>query len=293
MVRFDLERKDLKFTISIDNDIPSVLLLDSLRVKQILLNIIINAIKFTLEGKITIHLSFKKQNDLNLQKIRFSVIDSGIGILPENQKKIFEPFLQEDNSTTRKYGGTGLGLTITNELLKLMKSKLKVKSSPMEGSTFYFDLEVNEISDFKSIKSPRPELVSVIDCSELELKILIAEDNVINMLLIKTILKSLFPKAQLIESENGEEAIEKFIETAPDIILMDIQMPLLNGLEATKKIRTLEFNSTIPIIALTAGTLKEDREHCILAGMNDFISKPIVKDTIKNVILKWQHKYKN
>lgn len=293
VVRFDLERKDLKFDISIENDIPSVLLLDSLRVKQILLNLIINAIKFTLEGKITIHLNFKNQNDLKLQKIRFSVIDSGIGILPENQKKIFEPFLQEDNSTTRKYGGTGLGLTITNELLKLMKSRLMVKSSPMEGSTFYFDLEVNEISDFKSNKLPRPELVSEIDCSELELKILIAEDNVINMLLIKTILKSLFPKAQLIESENGEEAIEKFIETAPDIILMDIQMPLLNGLEATKKIRTLEFNSTIPIIALTAGTLKEDREHCISAGMNDFISKPIVKDTIKNVILKWQHKYKN
>lgn len=293
VVRFDLERKNLNFAFSVDNDIPTELLLDSLRVKQILLNLIINAIKFTLEGQITIHLSFKKQNDSKQQKIRFSVIDSGIGILPENQKKIFEPFLQEDNSTTRKYGGTGLGLTITNELLKLMKSKLKVKSTPMEGSTFYFDLEVNEISDFKANKVPRTEIASEIDCSELELKILIAEDNVINMLLIKTILKSLFPKAQLIESENGEEAIEKFIETAPDIILMDIQMPLLNGLEATKKIRSLEFNSIIPIIALTAGTLKEDREHCILAGMNDFISKPIVKDTIKNVILKWLHKYKN
>jgi CheY-like chemotaxis protein len=112
------------------------------------------------------------------------------------------------------------------------------------------------------------------------------------MLLIKTILKSLFPKAVLIESKNGEEAIEKFVEKAPDLILMDIQMPILNGLEATKRIRALNKNGHIPIIALTAGTLKEERDLCLSSGMDDFVSKPIIKDTVKKVILKWRNTHK-
>jgi CheY-like chemotaxis protein len=262
-------------------------------VKQIVLNLVSNAIKFTNTGQITIQLKNKKQIDSQFYKVRFLVIDTGIGILLENQKKIFEPFLQEDNSTTRKYGGTGLGLTITNQLLKLMESKLKVKSVPLEGSTFYFDLIVQK-SQKKNIQieTTNSELLHY-DTTKLTIKILIAEDNAINMMLIKTILKSLFPKAQLFESINGAEAVSKYIELKPDLILMDIQMPKLNGIEATERIRALSPNLKIPIIALTAGTLKEERELCLASGMDDFVSKPIVKDTIKQVILKWTNNSKN
>ena len=288
LVRFDLDRKKLELNTYIDKDIPEMVMLDSLRIKQILLNLVGNAIKFTAEGHIQIKVQFKKETDFTPQKIRFSVSDTGIGILPENLNKIFNPFLQEDNSTTRKYGGTGLGLTITNQLLNLMDSHLKVKSIPNEGSTFYFDLVINTIPTLKqNLIAEETLLEKNYDTSTLEIKILIAEDNLINMMLIKTILKNIFPKSQLIESRNGEEVIQQYIETTPDLILMDIQMPLLNGLEATKRIRALNHNPSIPIIALTAGTLKEDKEICLSCGMNDFITKPIVKETIKEVILKW------
>lgn len=291
VIRFDLEQKNLKLEIIIEDEIPEMVMLDAVRVKQILLNLLSNAIKFTLEGTIKLKLKLKRRINAQTLQIRFAVIDTGIGILPSNQKKIFEPFLQEDNSTTRKYGGTGLGLTITSQLLQLMESKLKLKSTPDEGSKFYFDLFVKQNNDFSYPTECIDPAVRDYDSSGLKMKILIAEDNLINMLLIKTILKSLFPKAVLIESHNGEEAIERFIETKPDLILMDIQMPVLNGLEATKQIRALHEN--IPIIALTAGTLKEERELCMSSGMNDFVSKPIVKDTIKEVILKWRTTYKN
>jgi CheY-like chemotaxis protein len=205
----------------------------------------------------------------------------------ENQKKIFDPFLQEDNSTTRKYGGTGLGLTITKQLLKLMDSKLKVKSVPLEGSTFYFDLLVKE-SKKNHLETATTNLkMNTSDTTQLRIKILIAEDNAINMLLIKTILKNLFPNVQLIESINGVETVAKYIESKPDLILMDVQMPMLNGLEATEKIREMSPDAKIPIIALSAGTSKEERELCLSSGMDDFVSKPISKEAIKETILKW------
>jgi PAS domain S-box-containing protein len=292
VIRFDLERKQLQLVILVDESIPESLMLDTVRVKQILLNLISNAIKFTVKGKITLHLKCKKQINSQIQEIRFSVKDTGIGILPINQKKIFEPFLQEDNSTTRKYGGTGLGLTITNQLLQLMESNLKVKSMPGEGSTFYFDLLLKKDTIFDMELPKIDKTIREYDTSELKMKILIAEDNAINMLLIKIILKSLFPKAELVTSNNGEEAISKFIESKPDLILMDIQMPLLNGLEASKRIRALDQGMNVPIIALTAGTLKEERDLCLSSGMSDYVSKPIVKDTIKAVILKWRNTHK-
>jgi PAS domain S-box-containing protein len=291
VIRFDLERKDLELTIEINKNVPKNLFIDAIRMKQILLNLVSNAIKFTLTGGITIKIECKKRINYRTQQIRFSVIDTGIGILPINQKRIFEPFLQEDNSTTRKYGGTGLGLTITNQLLQLMESKLKLISKPEEGSHFYFDLILTENDSLEIKETELDESIKNYDTSELSMKILVVEDNKINMLLIKTILKSLFPKSELIESKNGEEAVNQFIESKPDLILMDVQMPVLNGLEATKKIRALEQNSNVPIIALTAGTLKEERDLCFSSGMSDYVSKPVVKDTIKDVVLKWRNTY--
>jgi PAS domain S-box-containing protein len=287
VVLFDLEQKNLELNIFIDSAIPETLLMDSFRVKQIFLNLVSNAIKFTREGQVAIQLNYKKKISPLSHKIRFLVVDTGIGIALQNQKKIFKPFLQEDNSTTRKYGGTGLGLTITNQLLKLMSSKLKVKSSPLQGSTFYFDLTLKESKKLVSEEYLTNETNTSFDTKQLNIKILIAEDNAINMLLIKTILMRLFPKASLAESTNGEEAVAKYITFKPDLILMDVQMPLLNGIEATQKIRALHTDFRIPIIALTAGTLKEERELCLHSGMDDFVSKPIVKETIRAVILKW------
>ena len=293
VIRFDLEQKKLQLKILVEPSIPEILILDPIRIKQVFLNLVSNAIKFTMEGQIIIKLKYKKQLNAHSHKIRISVADTGIGILLENQKKIFEPFSQEDNSTTRKYGGTGLGLSITNQLLQLMDSKLKVKSKPLEGSTFYFDLILRHAEALPTKEIKTNINAHNLNSIPLDMKILIAEDNAINMLLIKTILKGLFPNAQLLESSNGEEAIEKFIALEPDLILMDVQMPLLNGLEATERIRALDPNSSIPIIALTAGTLKEERELCLASGMNDFVSKPIVKETIKEVILKWIEIQKN
>ncbi len=292
VIRFDLERKQLNLSVEIDSQIHENLYIDAFRLKQILLNLLSNAIKFTLKGGIILKIKHKKQINSKTQKIRFLVVDTGIGILAENQKRIFEPFLQEDNSTTRKYGGTGLGLTITNQLLQLMDSKLKVKSKPEMGSKFYFDLILTESDDFELIESVFQHSIKEYETSDLKMKILIVEDNKINMLLIKTILKTLFPKAELIESTNGEDAVKEFINSAPDLILMDVQMPVLNGIEATKQIRDLDQNPNVPIIALTAGTSKEERELCISSGMSDFISKPVTKDIIKEVILKWRNTYK-
>ena len=292
VVRFDLERKKLDLQILIDDKVPETLLIDPIRLKQVLLNLVSNAIKFTSKGQITLEVICKEKINSQTKKIRFAVTDTGIGIQPKNQQKIFEPFLQEDNSTTRRYGGTGLGLSISNQLLKLMKSKLKMKSQPNVGSRFYFDLIITETHDFHFDRSLVDYSHETYDTSELKMTILIAEDNKINMLLITTILKNLFPKAKLIESQNGEEAVQKFLESQPDIILMDIQMPLLNGLEATQKIRALEQGSKVPIIALTAGTLKEERDLCLASDMNDYVTKPIVKDIIKEVILKWRTTYK-
>lgn len=287
IVRYDLEQKKIKLNILVDNIIPKILLLDPTRIQQVLLNLVSNAIKFTDKGQVTIRLKLNKIIDKDTYSIRFCIIDTGVGIALENQKKIFIPFGQEDNSTTRKYGGTGLGLNITNKLLELMGGKLKLKSIPNKGSIFYFNLEVKKVDAVM----PKQEKVtinsSILEITDLTIKILIAEDNAINMLLIKTILKGIFPKVQLYESVNGEEVVNKFQIVQPDLILMDIQMPLLNGIEATQKIRALNPTSQTPIIALTAGTLKEEREMCFSAGMNDFITKPIVKETIKDVILKW------
>lgn len=287
IVRFDLERKKLQLYVIIDESLPKILYLDPLRINQILLNLVSNAIKFTSQGAVTIGFKLNKGSDLHTYSIGFYVKDTGIGIASENQKKIFSPFEQEDNSTTRKYGGTGLGLTITNKLLELMGSKLSLKSEFLKGSTFYFDLNVLK-SEFYIPEHKKINIFnSTIETTKLKMKILIAEDNAINMLLIKTILKGIFPNAQLFESSNGEEVIAQFKIVQPDLILMDIQMPLLNGIEATHQIRAFRSPAEVPIIALTAGNLKEEREVCLSAGMNDFISKPIVRETIKEVILKW------
>ncbi|MFZ4057165.1 MAG: response regulator [Ferruginibacter sp.] len=415
MIKFQAHKKGLEMLLNIDGNVPRYIWADAIRLRQILVNLLGNAIKFTQHGEIelkieTIHTT-PEQNTF-----RFSVRDTGIGIALENQQKIFEAFSQEDSSTTRNFGGTGLGLTISNKLLALMDSQLRLHSIMGKGSCFYFDvnfkaengdaeewvnnhqiekalivddnqnnrailkamlslqhietreakngIEAIEIlktgerfdvvfmdyhmpyfSGIDTIKNIRQELQLNSEmlpiillhsaaeneqllevCKTLEIHehlikpiklrglykslakltaqntcsehiadsaiepihqygkytLLIVEDNAINMLLARAIIQNISSDIKIIEAVNGREGIEKFIQHSPDLIFMDIQMPDISGYEAATKIRSM--NTQVPIIALTAGTLQGERDRCIDAGMNDYISKPLIASTIEAAI---------
>lgn len=297
LISYESNQKNLKLELLIASDIPKYLWVDVIRLKQILINLLANAVKFTKKGSIKLTVSLLEKTNDSKNKIRFSVIDSGIGILEENRNKIFNAFSQEDNSTTRKFGGTGLGLSISNQLLALMNSNLQLDSKINIGSTFYFDLDLKTssktaIDNFKIIIPVENRIDVAIKRNESlkELNILIAEDNKINMLLIKTIIKNLFTEATIFEAFNGKEAIDQFEIINPDIIFMDIQMPMMNGYEAAKAIRNHKLGKNTPIIAVTAGVEKEEKIKCIEAGMNDHISKPIMKGIVEETIIKWTGK---
>ena len=296
LILYESNQKNLKLELNIASDMQKYFWLDSVRLKQILINLLANAVKFTEQGTIKLEVSVMEKIDDFNATIRFAVIDTGIGILEENKKKIFKAFSQEDSSTTRKFGGTGLGLTISNQLLGLMNSHLQLESIIDSGSTFYFDLTLktsNEApatvslfdTDFNSIK----KTVVKTNHQAKKIIVLIVEDNKVNMLLLKTIIKNLEIPTTIYEVINGKLAVEKFEAINPDIIFMDIQMPVMNGYEATKLIRNLKSGHKIPIIAITAGTEKEEKEKCIKAGMNDYIPKPIIKGIIEEMFLKWVH----
>lgn len=405
MMKYAAHQKNLELIVDIDKKVECAIWTDEIRLKQILQNLLSNAIKFTSSGEIEIKVTSEKITK-KTSKYQFSVRDTGIGIKEENKELILEAFSQEDTSTTRNFGGTGLGLTITNSLLKMMNSKLVVQSEVNKGSTFSFDvilksekcnkhfeLQNNSINkalivednqlvsnvlekmlnafqinctqstvfknelnrreyelillDYESlseeqfkevIKSTKinPEITfvfmqnSTADLNLLhksknilsiikpvkvnvlqnilnklnnpiiqqenkpeedtfinnsKLKILIAEDNKVNMLLTKTLISKSFPNSTVYEAINGLEAVEKTQKINPDIILMDIQMPVMNGYEATIKIK--QENKNIIIIALTAGIITGEKEKCMDLGMNDFIIKPIDKSQFENTLLNW------
>lgn len=294
LISYESNRKNLQLELLISSDVPKYLWTDIVRLKQILINLLSNAVKFTEKGSIKLEISVLEKIDDSKNKIRFIVMDSGIGIQEKNQKKIFKAFSQEDNSTTRKFGGTGLGLSISNQLLGLMNSHLELESRIGIGSIFYFDLDLETsnqttLEELKVIIPVENRIDLVVKRNEVikNLKIMIAEDNKINMLLIKTIIKNIFSEATIFEVYNGKDAVEQFENIHPDIIFMDIQMPVMNGYEATKAIRSLESGKKIPIIAVTAGVEKEEKIKCMEAGMNDHISKPIMKGAIEETIVKW------
>lgn len=418
IITYQIQSKGLEMLLNISTDLPRFIYADSVRLKQILVNLLGNASKFTEAGEI----EMKIENlgaDGNQYKIRFAVRDTGIGIKPEKQLKIFEAFSQEDSSTTKRYGGTGLGLTISNSLLRLMDSQLYLISTPGKGSTFYFDVmldteqgepidwfDVDKIRNvlivddnennrlivrqmllLKNIQSTEAsngfEALQLLDtgehfdvilmdyhmpfmdgletirkirqtfsswneeqpivllhsssddqkiienCRELHVHhrlikplkiqdfyqalsrlytadtykeieplskednsarhftVLVAEDNLVNMLLAKTIINKIAPQATMIEVSNGVEALEYCQKQLPDILLMDVQMPKMNGYEATRSIRLLEKGTHVPIIAFTAGNVKGEREKCLESGMDDFVVKPVVEETIEMVFNKW------
>jgi PAS domain S-box-containing protein len=411
IISFQIKTKNIEMLLNIAPDLPQFIWTDAIRLKQVLFNLLSNAAKFTEKGEIELKISALSNTSESEIQFRFEVRDTGVGIHSDKVEKIFEAFAQEDSSVTKKYGGTGLGLTISNKILALMGSRLNVSSEIGKGSLFYFDLllktessgftndenfdfikrvlivddnqnnrtilrqmlllkkiqsdeAVNGIEAIQLIASENKydtilmdyrmpvmdgieairkirqnyftnstelpilllssssdeervirltkelevnaRMVKPIKIQELfkvlsnlvkpsekekmeeissqvfeqKLQILIAEDGIVNMLLAKTVVHRIAPNAEIIEAENGQEAILYCKENMPDLILMDIQMPMVNGYEATAAIRSIENGNKVPIIALTAGTVKGEREKCIDAGMNDFISKPFVEDTL-------------
>lgn len=291
LILYESNQKKLGLELNIAPDIPKYFWIDSVRLKQILINLLANAVKFTKEGSIKLNVSVLEKTEESRAKIRFAVVDTGIGIFEENKKKIFQAFSQEDSSTTRKFGGTGLGLTISNQLLGLMNSRLQVDSIVEIGSTFYFDLDLEisnqTVENTEQVPIAITALPITTNKSSKKIKIMIVEDNKVNMLLLKTILKNLYSDATISEITNGKDAVDQFEIINPDIIFMDIQMPIMNGYEASKEIRNLKSGKNIPIIAITAGTEKEEKDKCIEAGMNDYISKPIIKGIIGETLSKW------
>jgi PAS domain S-box-containing protein len=265
------EEKSDNLSFTIEKNIPTILKGDPTRLHQILMNLVSNAIKFTENGMVKIHCKYINKIEKKHQ-IEINVIDTGIGISPENLSNIFESFKQEDDSTTRKYGGTGLGLAICKQLVELMGSKLEVKSTKGMGSDFYFRLllEEGKLCDIEPDKKPQ------IDHKVLKgIKILYAEDNSFNQFIGSSIMQKW--NAEIDIAENGKIAIEKIKNKNYDIILMDLQMPVMGGIEACKIIRQ-ELKLKIPIIALSANVVKGTIQKCLDAGMNDYIPKPFEPD---------------
>lgn len=423
IITYQIQKKGLELLLNVDTTLPRFIHTDTVRLKQVLVNLLGNAAKFTNKGEIELKIEPLEVHDKST-KIRFAVRDTGIGIHPDKQAKIFEAFNQEDSSTTKKYGGTGLGLTISNKLLGLMGSKLQLESKLNKGSTFFFDITfdseqgdpiewtgleqikhvlvvddndnnrliVNQMLRLKNIKTTEAEngfealqlLASgkaydvvlmdyhmpymdgletirkirdsfqhdsekmpilllhsssddqkiIVACKEMGVKyrlikplkiqelynalahlsekqiapslspdevslnqqafrILIAEDNPINMLLAETILQNCLPNINLIKAENGEEALARCQEETPDLILMDVQMPEINGYEATQLIRQIPACQHVPIVALTAGNVKGEKEKCLAIGMDDFVVKPVVESTIQELLKKWLYPNEN
>ena len=291
LIKYDSNVRQLQIKIEIEKEVPNYAWIDIVRIKQILVNLLTNAVKFTPSGSVTLSIKLLNQIDDKTSNLRFSVIDTGIGIKEEYQKIIFNAFSQGDNSTTRRFGGTGLGLTISNQLLSIMNSKLQLKSYENKGSTFYFDIAIKTCSkEFQEniVETFTPQ-VNLLEnkFGHENYKILIVEDNKINMLLAKTLVKQILPNSSLFLASNGKEAVEKFDVIFPDLILMDVQMPEMNGYEATIAIRKKDKGKHVPIIALTAGTVMGEKEKCIESGMNDYTSKPIIKDVLETIITKW------
>ena len=284
IVRFRADSKGVALHQTIDDNLPETVEVDGPRLSQILVNLLTNAVKFTDDGSVELTLRQLERQEEQV-RLLFKVQDTGIGIKETEQERIFEPFRQADMSTTKRAQGTGLGLAITKSLLEKMESTLQLKSTEGAGSTFFFELnlpcEKERPSETNQTEESHPADVQPFK----DKKVLIAEDNPVNMQYAKTAI-ALFSKGiQLIEAENGQEAYESYLKHKPDLILMDIVMPGVDGFQATGMIRGQD--REIPIVAMTAKALKADREDCLEAGMDDYISKPVSLEQIKELLQKY------
>lgn len=290
--------KDIQLTISLDPRLPQIFIGDELRLKQILINLGSNAIKFTQEGQVNLSIEFSA-SDQDKTTLTFGVRDTGIGIAAENVVKIFTGFTQAESSTTRRFGGTGLGLAISQHLVALMGGKLEVDSAPGKGSYFYFSLELPKLNEdeFQDLGGS-DGMASVADnVQHLHgMKILLVEDNLTNQQIAQELLE--YEGAQITTANNGQEALDALTRQRPpadhfDVVLMDLQMPVMDGFSATHAIRNQLGLTQLPIIAMTANAMTSDREACLAAGMNDHVGKPFNLSHLIAVLGKHTNKLTN
>ena len=284
------QAKALALTVDLPPEIPSQLCGDSTRLRQVLLNLVGNAIKFTEQGKIAVRVECLENGPQEAQ-LRFSVTDSGIGISEEVQRRLFRPFSQADASTTRRHGGTGLGLAICRQLVRLMNGQIGLESVEGQGSTFWFSLTLKKggsgqaNTEAAGVESTGLR-VPVVAKSHANKRVLVAEDNPVNQHVVMHQLSSLGCHAEL--AATGQEALEKFSAKQYDLILMDCQMPEMDGYTATGEMRKKEKGKQqTPIIAMTAHALAGDQDKCLAAGMDDYLAKPVSLEDLSAMLGRW------
>jgi len=280
------DAKGIALSYQFPTGVPVLLTGDPVRLRQVLLNLVNNAVKFTFKGSVLVRVSWCENNDdPERVTVEFAVSDTGIGISQEDQAALFRSFSQIDSSLTREFGGTGLGLSIAKNLVRLMGGTIGVESEPGQGSIFRFRLQFLPWSGSESADAATvPETKGDVRLSSL--RVLVVEDNRINQTIMKRMLLRFFSCDADI-ARNGREAVQMITEQPYDLVFMDVQMPVLDGFEATRIVREMEAESgrrRTPIIAMTANAMAGDRERCLEAGMDDYIAKPVVKSALSAVI---------
>ncbi len=279
--------KGLRIETRIDPALQRPLVGDPLRLRQVLLNLIGNAIKFTAAGSIRVRANCTGES-ADAVDMRLEVEDSGIGIAPADQARLFEPFSQADGSISRRFGGTGLGLAIAGRMARLMGGEVGVSSTPGVGSTFWLTARLRPGAAAPAVAAPPSATTSaaaVLAARWRGARVLLAEDELVNQMVTAQILRRLGVVVDTVA--NGEAAVRQVREQAYDLVLMDVQMPVLDGLKATQAIRALPDRAALPILAMTANAFAEDRERCRVAGMNDQVAKPIDPESFYATLLNW------
>ena len=279
-------QKGLNFAVNISQAVPGVIRTDPVRVRQCLINLVNNALKFTKEGHVYVNVSSFEGNDGKF--VRFDVEDTGIGIPPGKLDSIFKSFTQADVSHTRQYGGTGLGLAITKNLAQLLGGSLKVKSEAGKGTVFTLSIPANisEMTGEVSSDDSRDKFKNIYAESKKEQisgRVLVAEDSHANQMLVKVLLERM--GLEVVIAEDGKIALSKLLADSFDLVLMDIQMPNMNGYEVTAAIR--EKGIDVPVVALTAHAMKGDSEKCLAAGCDDYLAKPIDREKLNDIVYKY------
>ncbi len=292
--------KGLGFVSNVPSDLPRVVVGDPGRLRQVLRNLLGNALKFTDHGEIGVHAELLNEAT-NVIQIRFTVHDTGIGMPADQQSRLFESFTQGDGSSTRRHGGTGLGLAISKQLVELLGGEIGVASEPGQGSRFWFTASFGKAASAE-IPAPKPAATiaarvppaappappkkPVVVSSHL--RVLLAEDNEINQRITLRLLEKLGVPADAVV--NGREAVQALEKRKYDLVLMDCQMPDMDGFEATAIVRSREVGTHTPICALTANAMEGDRERCLAAGMDDYISKPVGLEKLQKAVDRWVHR---
>ncbi len=290
LLRYRADEKGLEFHCPTDAFKHRYVLSDPVRMKQVIINLVGNAIKFTEQGKVSLDVSFEPMDKQHLRMV-FRVSDTGIGISGQQQAQLFQRFTQADGTITRRYGGTGLGLAISRQLIQLMGGEIGVKSKLGKGSTFWFSLPLKKSSEAAASKLKLNDVVGETAAPtpvKLAGRILVVEDNQVNQAVVKAMLTRFDLEVDVVA--NGQLALEKLEQADYDLVMMDCQMPVMDGYEATRRIRSADSkvrNRRIPIIAMTANVMKGDVEQALDVGMNDHLGKPIVLSRLQFLLRQW------